>query len=66
MLCDNLGGGVGDGREAQEGTYVYPWLILADGWQKPAQYCKQLSSNLKKKKQTNLRMHIWMIIYEEK
>ena len=49
MLCDNLGGGVGDGREAQEGTYVYPWLILADGWQKPAQNCKQLSSNLKKK-----------------
>ena len=45
MLCDNLRGGVGDGREAQEGTYVYLWLILADGWQKPAQYCKQLSFN---------------------
>ena len=26
------------------GTYVYLWLIHGDGWQKPAQYLKQISS----------------------
>ena len=24
----------------REGTYVYPWLIHVDVWQKPTQYCK--------------------------
>ena len=51
LLCDNLEGwdGVGGGRE---GTYVYLWLIHADVWQKPTQYCKaivlQLKINIKK------------------
>ena len=30
---DRVGGG-------REGTYVYPWLIHTDVWQKPVQYCK--------------------------
>ena len=32
VLSDNLEGwdGVEDGREVQEGTYVYTWLIHAD------------------------------------
>ena len=25
-----------------EGTYVYPWLIHIDVWQKPTQYCKAI------------------------
>ena len=37
------------------GTRVYPWLIHADVWQKPPQYCKvislQLNKLIKKKKQ---------------
>ena len=36
----------------REGTYVYLWLIHADVWQKPTQYCKaivlQLKINIKK------------------
>ena len=53
MLCDNLEGweGVRGGRFKREGTYVYLWLIHADVWQKPTQYCKaiilQLKINLK-------------------
>jgi len=27
-------------RFKREGTYGYLWLILADVWQKPSQYCK--------------------------
>ena len=42
-------------RFRRKGTYVYLWLIHADVWQKPTQYCKaiiQLKINdfLKKKK----------------
>ena len=34
-------GGEGDLRGVQDGgvTHVYPWLIHADVWQKPSQYC---------------------------
>ena len=54
VLCNNLEGwGVG-GRFKRKGTYVYLWLIHADGWQKPTQYCKaiilQLNINVKYKK----------------
>ena len=59
-LCDNLRGGIGwkvGGRFQREGTYVYLWLIHADVWQKPIQYCKaiilQLKINKFKKKYTN-------------
>ena len=56
MLCDNLEGwdGVGEGfrREAMHGCL---WLIHADVWQRPTQYCKalilQLKKNRKKKRE---------------
>ena len=36
------------GREVQDGeTHVHPWVIHADVWQKPAQYCKVISLQLK-------------------
>ena len=43
VLCDNLEGWIGwevGGRFKEEGTYVYQWLIQADIWHKPSQYCK--------------------------
>ena len=33
----------------REGTYVYLWLIHVDVWQKPAQYCKAIICQLKKR-----------------
>ena len=49
-LCDNLGGwdGKGDGREVQEGTFVYLWLIHVV-WQKTTKFCKAIILQLKKK-----------------
>ena len=46
--------GVGWGGEAgrrfkREGTYVYLWLIHADVWQKPTQYCKSNYPSIKNK-----------------
>ena len=35
------------GRFKREGTYVYLWLIHADGWQKPTQQCKAITLQLK-------------------
>ena len=29
------------------GTHVHPWLIHVDVWQKPPQYCKVISLQLK-------------------
>ena len=41
-------GGEGDGRVIQGvGTHVHPWLIYADVWQKPPQYCKAIRFQLK-------------------
>ena len=41
----------GVGRRVQrEGTYVYLWLIHADVWQKPTQYCKAILLQLKRNK----------------
>ena len=31
------------------GTHVHPWLIHANVWQKPPQYCNVISLQLKKK-----------------
>ena len=42
----NQRGGMGwevGGRFKREGTYVCVWLIYADVWQKPAQYCKAIN-----------------------
>ena len=35
------------------GTHVHPWLIHVNVWQKPLQYCKVISLQLKKKKERN-------------
>jgi len=50
VLCVNLEGWDGwevGGRIRREGTYVYPWLIHVDVWQKPTQYCKAIILQLK-------------------
>ena len=41
-------GGEEGGRGVQDrGTHVHPWLIQVDVWQKPPQYCKVVSLQLK-------------------
>ena len=50
VLWDNPEGwgGEGGGRGVQErGTHAHPWLIHVDVWQKPPQYCKVISLQLK-------------------
>jgi len=50
MPWDNLEGWDGEGyvRGHQDGgTHVHPWLIHVDVWQKPPQYCKVISLQLK-------------------
>ena len=37
-------------KAEKERTYVYLWLIHVDVRQRPTQYCRALSSNLKKRK----------------
>ena len=45
----------GMGREVEGesgwGTQVYSWLIHVNVWQKPPQYCKVISLQLKKTKE---------------
>ena len=41
-------GGEGEGSGVQDrGTHVHPQLIHVDVWQKPPQYCKVISLQLK-------------------
>ena len=51
VLWDNPGGwgteGGGWGGQVG-GTHVHPWLIHADVWQKPPQYCKVTILKLKR------------------
>ena len=50
VLGDNPEGWGGEGgrRGVQDGgTYIHPWLIHMDVWQKPPQYCKVISLQLK-------------------
>ena len=50
LLWDNPGGwgGEGNGKGVQDGrAHVHPWLIDVDVWQKPPQYCKVISLQLK-------------------
>ena len=50
VLWDNPEGwgGEGGGRGIQDGgTHVHAWLIHVDVWQKPPQYCKVISLQLK-------------------
>ena len=42
VLWDNPGEG-----GSEWGTHVKPWLIHVDVWQKPPQYCKVISLQLK-------------------
>ena len=42
------------GRSRREGIYVYLWLIHADIWQKPTQYCKAIILQLKMKKKNEV------------
>ena len=42
--------GEGDGGGSGKGTHVHPWLIHVNVWQKPLQYCKVITLQLKKKK----------------
>ena len=36
------------GGGSERGTRVHPWLIHVNVWQKPLQYCKVISLQLKK------------------
>ena len=61
VLCNNLDGweGVGvGGRLKREGTYVYLWLIHVVLRQKPTQYCKATTFQLK------IKFKIFKSIYE--
>ena len=62
VLCDTLEGwdGVGvGGRFKRERTYVYLWLICVDVWQKPTQYCKPITLQLKISK---LKKKNWLVV----
>ena len=39
--------GEGGGRGVRKGNNVHPWLIHVNVWQKPLQYCKVISLQLK-------------------
>ena len=47
------------GRFKREGTYVYLWLIHVDVWQKPTQYCKVITLQLKINRLKN--KHVWSL-----
>ena len=36
-----------DGERGGRGTHVHPWLIHVNVWQKPLQYCKVISLQIK-------------------
>ena len=38
------------------GTHVHPWLMHVNVWQKPLQYCRVISLQLK---QINLKKELW-------
>ena len=42
------------------GTHVHPWLIHVNVWQKPLQYCKVISFQLKKKRILLLVQGTWV------
>ena len=59
VLWDNPEGqgGKGGGRGVQDGgTHICPWLIHVNVWQKPPQYCKVISLQLKFKGKAFLHM----------
>ena len=46
---DDPEGWAGEGGSGW-GTHVHPWLIHVNVWQKPPQYCKVISFQLKERK----------------
>ena len=40
-------GSIPESRRSPGGTHVHPWVIRVDVWQKPPQYCKVISLQLK-------------------
>ena len=48
--CSGVGWGGRWERGSGWGTHVHPWLIHVNVWQKPPQYCKVISLQLKKKR----------------
>ena len=45
------------------GTHVHPWLIHVNVWQKPPQYCKVISLQLKlflKRKKNSMKSSDWV------
>ena len=46
-------------RFKREGTYVHLWLIHADVWQTPTQYCKAIILQLKLQKKP---VCLWLLI----
>ena len=50
MRWDNPEGWQGRdvGGGSEWGTHVHPWLIHVNVWQKPPQYCKVISLQLKR------------------
>ena len=46
----------GEGRVQDGGTQIYLWLIHVNVWQKPPQYCKVISLQLKKKRK---KKNLW-------
>ena len=44
---EGWGGEGGGGGGSGWGTLVHPWLIHVNAWQKPPQYCKVISLQLK-------------------
>ena len=43
------------GRFTREGLYVYLWLIHVAVWQKPTQFCKAITLQLKNKFKIKLK-----------
>ena len=62
-LCNSLEGWDGEGGGREE-TYVYLWLIHADIWQKPKEFCKAFILQLKNKKKKNARV-CWHAVLQE-
>ena len=41
------------------GTHVHPWLIHVNVWQKPPQYCKVISLQLKQILKRKKPIYVW-------
>ena len=68
MKRGGMGWEVG-GRFKREGTYIYPWPIHVDVWQKPTQYCKAIILQLKINKfnyKTTTKKHRWVNKWKKK